>query len=120
MTRREIIDWRQRTIEAEERHAEETRKGSLYPSGFTQEDKNDAAGWQGCAVGEVAMKSKKVRLIVGMELYDDGYLSGPDDRVLSRLGGEFSHVVEKNDFLRAYEIIDLIEARVLTLRYRAA
>lgn len=121
MTRVQINDWRQRTIEAEENYAAGERRGDLSPEGYTQQDKNNAADWPGCAVGEIARKSsKKVRLLIGTELYNDGYLTGPDDRVLRRLGGEFSDVVERNDFLRAYEIIDLIEARVLHLRAKKA
>lgn len=128
MTRQEIKDWRQRIIEAEERYTGTQRQGSLYPQGFTEQDKRDANGWQGCAVGELFGKaSKAVKLIIDSSIlrnenkedYYNGFWSGPRDRVLKRLGNEFSHRVETNDFLRAYEIIDLIEARVLELRSRA-
>lgn len=116
MTRLEIAGWRQRTIEAEER---------LYYSGghqgFTEVDKSDAAGWPGCAVGESYAKAgKKLKLVLSAAALEaDFHYEGPKDSVLFRLGNEFSEVVATNNFLRAYEIIDLIEARVLTIRSRA-
>lgn len=121
MTRQEIRDWRQRIIEAEERFAGPQRAGGI--EGFNAEDIRDAQGWSGCAVGEYfARASRTVKVILAKEALTEGFdfWAGPDDRVLQRLGGEFAITVENNNFLRAYEIIDLIEARALELRYRKA
>jgi hypothetical protein len=46
--------------------------------------------------------------------------SGPKDRVLGRLGGELPDIIKNNDFLRAYELLDLIEAREMHLRAKVA
>jgi hypothetical protein len=127
MTRQEITDWRQRTIEAEELSARLSSSDAADPAadeyGYTYEDRRDAEGWNGCAVGEYYRNApKKVKLILGPpDASGDGLgWSGPKDRVLQRLGGLFSVAVDRNDFLRAYELIDLIEARALELRARRA
>lgn len=112
MTRVQINDWRERTIEVEEDLA---RGGE----GYTKLDRDDASGWPACAVGEIYGKSgRQIRkMIADAETFN---WDGPKDKVLRRLGGNFSSVVGGNDFLRAYEIIDLIEARVLHLRAKKA
>jgi len=114
MNLRQIRDWRERTIEAEERLA---WPGSY--EGFTQADRRDAGGWAGCAVGEYFRRaSKKVKLMIGHP--EEFVYMGPEDRVLARLGGSFFEYVNEDNFLAVYKTIDLIEARVYEIRAQKA
>lgn len=114
MSPEEIKFWRDRADAANERGY------------FDQADYNDAGQWETCAVGE------KVKLFPAVVILQRGW-SQPRDRVLYRLGIAFNDAVTANHtaymtgstssgsyILDAYEILDLIEARVLVLAARAS
>lgn len=97
---------------------------------FTRSDSHDANDWPSCAVGE------KVKLFPMVVLATD--YGEPRDKVLDRLGCEFGDVVRdsyqqhdpeyaawhtpmsEHPILDAYELLDLITARVMVLKARAA
>ena len=97
MTEAQIKSWRTRVEAADSRGV------------FTGQDREDAASWGTCAVGE---QRKNFPAIVITKFK---WLSTPIDPELYALGNSFDEAVDCNDILYAYEVLDLIEARVMEL-----
>lgn len=97
--------WRERIVEAQAR-----RK-------FTQEDKDLAADWATCAVGEQRLIHP---LVVKMPTNPRGpwWVGRPEDDVLMDLGcaDGFYDAVRRHAYRKADRILDQIEDRVLQLK----
>lgn len=104
MTRVELKKWRRFTNEA-------NRRGY-----FTELNHQDAQGWFTCAVGESLQKFPRVVLITK----DYWAVGEPDDRRLCSLGCQFANAIASDRVLRAFELLDRIEARVTEMEWRLA
>ena len=98
MTAQEIKTWRERV-----------ERANANDGKFTERDREDAGYWNTCAVGEQHAKHPLIVLAIYRELAE------PLDPVLYSLGGSFDTAVYTNNVLRAYELLDRIEARVMEL-----